>query len=385
MWGVEVSTGTDLSSRARIVSDGSGGMVACWLDGRYHPGWNEFKDIYSQRLDSLGTLCWADTGVAVLTRGSAPFYAFPELVSNGSGRFFIAWYDWRSSGFDIYAQCLSQSGQVLWTPDGATVCQKPYDQTSPRIVPDEAGGLFCAWRDNYTSIYVQRLTANGSQFWQPAGVLAAGSSEEIVLGSLVRTSNGLCALVYSETLPASSAQLVKAQTLDGYGNIMWGAEAEALSTVVSSKSDITAVADTHSGIIAAWQDERNASTAPDIYAQKVVIVPAAEVTFSGSPTMIHRGGVGVWSYELTNNTDTTVVFDWWLTAAGPMSRDRYLGQKTLLPHATETGTLRLRVPDRAPLGPYTICGYVGAWSTRTSWDTDCFSCEVVGSARYPER
>jgi len=144
MWdtaGVVVSTGTNYATRAQIEGDGYGGIVACWLDGRYHPVWNDFKDIYAQRIDSLGTVCWADTGVTLLGLGSAPFYSFPEMVSNGSGRFFVAWYDWRAGGFDIYAQCISDSGQVQWLANGNAVCLNPLDQTSPRIACDVSGGV----------------------------------------------------------------------------------------------------------------------------------------------------------------------------------------------------------------------------------------------------
>lgn len=265
--GVAVSTGTDIGYNAQMASDGYGGIVACWLDGRYHPTWNDFKDIYAQRIDSLGNMCWADTGVALLKLGSAPWYAFPELVSNGTGRFFVAWYDWRSTDFDIYAQCLSLAGEVLWTANGAVVCSRQFEQTDPRIVANNVNGLFCAWRDNYTSIYAQRLDANGNGLWQSGGVVVASGANEVIPSNAVGTSNGLYGVVYGES--DYTDVLVKAQALDNAGNLKWSAGGEPISTVISPKYEISAIADTCGGVIAVWEDDRNGSYAYDIYAQRV--------------------------------------------------------------------------------------------------------------------
>lgn len=267
--GVVVSTGTNYASRAEIEGDGYGGIVACWLDGRYHPTWNDFKDIYAQRIDSIGNVCWADTGVALLRLGSAPWYAFPEFVGNESGRFFATWYDWRSGGFDIYAQCVSDSGEVLWAASGNAVCANPGEQTGPRIAPDISDGLFCVWYDDYTSIRAQRLDASGAMLWPSSGVVIASSSSELTLGSAFRTSNGFRGVVYGENIGSTTNELVKAQALDASGNLVWSAGGEPVSTVASPKSNIQAIPDTTGGLIAAWTDDRNGSYASDIFAQRV--------------------------------------------------------------------------------------------------------------------
>lgn len=267
--GVVVSTGTNYATRAQIEGDGYGGIVACWLDGRYHPVWNDFKDIYAQRIDSTGIVCWADTGVVLLGLGSAPFYSFPEMVSNGSGRFFVAWYDWRAGGFDIYAQSVSDSGQVLWAVNGNEVCTSPGEQTSPRIAPGFSDGLFCTWHDNYTSIRAQRLDASGAMLWPASGAVVVSSTSDLALGSAFRTSAGFYAVVYGENVGSTTNELVKAQALDASGNPIWSAGGEPVSTVVSPKSNIEAIPDTSGGLTAVWRDDRNGSYASDLFAQRV--------------------------------------------------------------------------------------------------------------------
>jgi hypothetical protein len=267
--GVVVSTGTNYATRAQIEGDGNAGIVACWLDGRYHPTWNDFKDIYVQRIDSSGTMCWADTGVVLLGLGSAPWYAFPQMASNGTGRFFVAWYDWRAGGFDIYGQCVSDSGEVLWAANGSTVCTNLGEQTGPRIAPGFSGGLFCAWYDAYTSIRAQCLDASGAMSWPTSGVVVAGSSSELALGSAFQTSSGFYGVVYGEYVGSTTSELVKAQALDPSGNLIWGAGGEPVSTVVSPKSNIEAIPDTCGGVMAVWRDDRNGSYASDLFAQRV--------------------------------------------------------------------------------------------------------------------
>jgi hypothetical protein len=268
-FGVEISQGTDHAMNSQIVPDGCGGIVACWLDGRYFPNWDDFKDIYAQRVDSLGQLCWADTGIAVVVLGSVPFYSFPRMVTNNADRYYIAWQDWRNATHDIYAQGLSQEGGVSWTDNGVAVCDKPFDQVSPQIVMFDAQRIFCAWRDNYNYIYAQQMNDEGIQLWQYGGVLVASGDDEVQLDHAVELSNGLVAVVYTEQLPGVSDEYVKAQALDTMGTCVWDTSNVYVSSVASGKSRVQMIADTCGGIIAVWQDYRNSSFSADIFAQRI--------------------------------------------------------------------------------------------------------------------
>jgi hypothetical protein len=163
------------------------------------------------------------------------------------------------------------------------------EQTNPRITPASANGLFCAWRDDYTNIYAQRLDANGVGLWQPGGVVVASGSNELALSNAVGTSNGLYGVAYGEYVSSTTNELVKAQALDAAGNLKWSAGGEPVSTVVSPKSRINAIADTCGGVVAVWQDDRNGSYASDIFAQRVDPPVGIEETkpFSKTMTVLH--------------------------------------------------------------------------------------------------
>ncbi|UCC11373.1 MAG: T9SS type A sorting domain-containing protein [candidate division WOR-3 bacterium] len=268
-FGVEVSEGTDFATNSTILSDGCGGIIACWLDGRYWPNWNDFKDIYAQRVDSLGQLCWADTGICVVGLGSVPFSFFPRMVSNNAERYYIAWQDWRNNSHDIYAQGLSQEGEISWTVNGTAVCDTVLDQVSPQILMFDEQRIFCAWRDYYDYIYAQLLDDEANHLWQYGGVLVASGDNELQLMDAVQLSSGDMAVVYTEQLPGVSDEYIKAQALDTMGTCLWDTSNMYVSSVVSGKSRVRMIADSCGGIIAVWQDYRNAAYVADIFAQRV--------------------------------------------------------------------------------------------------------------------
>jgi hypothetical protein len=268
-FGVEVSQGTDFATNSTIVPDGCGGIIACWLDGRYFPNWTDFKDIYAQRIDSLGQLCWADTGICVVGLGSVPFSFFPRMVSNNADRYYIAWQDWRDASHDIYAQGLSQEGGVSWTDNGIVVCDKPFDQVNPEIQMFDEQRIFCAWGDHYDYIYAQLMDDEGNHLWQYGGVLVASGSNELQLMDAVQLSSGYISVVYSEQLPGVSDEYIKAQALDTLGTCLWDTSDVYVSSVASGKSRVQMIADTCGGIIAVWQDYRNAAYVADIFAQRI--------------------------------------------------------------------------------------------------------------------
>ena len=269
-FGVEVSEGTDLATNSTIISDGCGGIIACWLDGRYWPNWNDFKDIYAQRVDSLGQLCWADTGVCVVGLGSVPFSFFPEMVSNNAERYYIAWQDWRNNSHDIYAQGLSQEGEISWNVNGTAICDTVLDQVSPQILMFGQNRIFFAWRDYYDYIYAQLLDDEANHLWQYGGVLVASANDELQLMDAVQLSSGDIAIVYTEQLPGGSDEYIKAQALDTLGTCLWDTSNMYVSSVASGKSRVRMIADTYGGIIATWQDYRNAEYIADIFAQRIV-------------------------------------------------------------------------------------------------------------------
>ena len=160
--GVPVCVTTGHQRRPRLCTDGSGGAIVVWEDGR---GAN--TDVYAQRVaGSNGATQWLPaTGVAVCN--AADEQLTPSVVVDPVGGAIVAWSDARNAGVgtDVYAQHLQPGGTVLWNANGVRLCDASGNQDRPDVIADGAGGASVAWRDYrntaYSDIYGQRVDANG--------------------------------------------------------------------------------------------------------------------------------------------------------------------------------------------------------------------------------
>jgi hypothetical protein len=141
-YGVVVSKAAGDQVNPQAVSDGAGGVIVAWEDGRSDP---LNPDIYAQRLSSSGIELWAVDGV--LVSGAAGSQQAPVVVSDGLSGVIVAWKDNRAGIGDIYARRVPASGTPAWTVDGVAVCLAGGDQDQPAAVSDGAGGVLLAWRD----------------------------------------------------------------------------------------------------------------------------------------------------------------------------------------------------------------------------------------------
>jgi hypothetical protein len=143
----------------QMVSDRNGGAIVVWQDNRRGTDY----DIFGQRITREGMLVWPPIGVPICT---APgLQSNPQLIVQGS-YCIVTWQDKRGADYDIYAQRLNLSGQVLWAIDGNPVSAYPLDQFMPQLNSDSMNGAIFAWADyclhnGSIDIYTHRIGANG--------------------------------------------------------------------------------------------------------------------------------------------------------------------------------------------------------------------------------
>ena len=123
-------------------------------------------------IPQLALVAWPDdptVNVPICTNSGSP-----TMVSDGFGGAIITWHDKRSGDYDIYAQRVDASGNVLWTIDGVPICTASDYQNAPSIVSDGSGGAIITWGDDrnggYPDIYAQRVDASGAEQWTKDGV-----------------------------------------------------------------------------------------------------------------------------------------------------------------------------------------------------------------------
>ena len=158
-----------------MVIDSEGNTFIVWADDRSGYG---LSDIYAQKLDASGNIQWTANGVAVCTDANVQYY--PRVISDNAGGIFIVWQDHRGPNgpngqSDIYAQRLDANGNALWTSNGIGVCTYSQYQYTPQLVTDGSGGAIIVWKDNRPSsksqLYAQRIDADGNALWTADGVL----------------------------------------------------------------------------------------------------------------------------------------------------------------------------------------------------------------------
>jgi hypothetical protein len=112
----------------------------------------------------------------------------PSICSDGAGGALLAWRDGRP-GAELYAQHVKGDGTRAdgWPADGLVVCNALNTQQAPTLVSDGAGGGVCAGEDERNGfanhdIYAQRFLGTG-QMGPVTGVPATGGGRpQIGLG-----------------------------------------------------------------------------------------------------------------------------------------------------------------------------------------------------------
>lgn len=251
--------------KPQIVSDGSGGAIITWEDGR---GTN--YDIYAQRVDSLGTVQWTPNGVAVCTAVTAQ--RRPMIVTDGAGGAIITWYDQRGGDNDVYAQRISSAGVAQWTPNGVAISTETSFQLYPNIVSDGFGGAIIAWQDyrrgSSSDIYAQRIDGAGAAQWTAGGdsvCVAADYQEAPVLAG---DGSGGAIIAWSDKRSGTGSD-VYAQHLDASGVGLWTADGTPVSTAANDQTTVVMTSDGAGGAVVTWQDRRTDGYYYDIFAQRL--------------------------------------------------------------------------------------------------------------------
>jgi photosystem II stability/assembly factor-like uncharacterized protein len=156
---------------AEVAPDGFGGAVVVWQEYEVGPG----EKLVVQRISSAGPRLWAASGVTICDVGVG--IGECEIISDGEGGAIVAWIDGRTGHHKVYAQRVLFEGTIRWDTDGISVCDVDVPQDIPALIPDDAGGAYVFWEDyrnGYGDIYAQRLTSDGSRDWDLYGVLVCG-------------------------------------------------------------------------------------------------------------------------------------------------------------------------------------------------------------------
>lgn len=269
--GVAICTASYFQWQQVITSDGNGGAIIAWQDDR-NGGTSSNVEIYSQRISKTGDVQWTANGVAICTALNNQLS--PVITSDSTNGAIIAWYDYRNgtTNSDIYSQRINTAGTVQWTANGVAVCTASNFQILGSITSDGASGAIIVWHDKRngapnSDIYCQRISADGIVQWTANGVaicIAPNNQEWAVI-----TSDGQKgAIIAWYDRRSGTNQDIYAQRINGSGVVLWIVNGAEISTVNGDQERTTIAGDGSGGAIITWQDYRS-GTDKDIYAQRV--------------------------------------------------------------------------------------------------------------------
>lgn len=132
----------------RVAGLANGGFVVVWYDNRYGN-----DDIFGRRFE--GSAVPTGNDFRINDDSSDKRQAWPAIGSDGNGRFFVAWVDWRNGNYpdnpDIYYRRYNSAGVPLgisrnasFNDDNAT------SQRDVSICVDRMGNIGIVWADSST-------------------------------------------------------------------------------------------------------------------------------------------------------------------------------------------------------------------------------------------
>jgi len=249
----------------------NGGTIFAWID--FRAGGN--GDVYAQKTDANGNLLWNNAGVPVCTVPNTK--SDVTILSDNAGGAYLTWSDHRNYDVDIYGMHLLSDGTRAsgWDIDGNAIVNQAYEQYSPSLSSDGAGGVVLIWidiRDSYHAIYGQRLLPDGTQLWGSNGkMLVSNIGAEFFSNLCVKiapTGGESFMIVWTDRV--NDGGDIKAQRVSLNGNLLWN---EPKPVYVGSgyqvKPQIINTSD--SSVIILWNEDRSSSGYYDIHAQKISI------------------------------------------------------------------------------------------------------------------
>jgi Secretion system C-terminal sorting domain len=298
-----------------IISDGNGGAIL--VTWRTSPSGNA-SDIFSQRINSMGTRLWPTNGVIICNANNRQ--AVPKLVSDGNNGAIIAWWDFRNSPTndvtDIYAQRVNATGTTMWQNNGISICSMPYDQYAFQIAGDNNSGAYLVWQDlrNTTSttdvadIFAQHINGNGAALWATDGISVCSAANTQTTPSVIADNNNGITVCWWDIRFNKSA--IYAQRLSSAGIPSWTTDGIPVCANAGPSNSIAypfQVSDKNNGIYIFWQDQRNGGET-NIYAQHLNVNGTPKWTIDGIP-VCNVTGIQNLTYDGNNVTNGDVTGD----------------------------------------------------------------------------
>ncbi len=257
-----VVVGADSGFRYEVatVSDGRGGAIVAWTAVAGSPA--GLDSLVVQRIDSLGNLCWGNSGLVLATDCEVMWP--PYMCADSAGGACITW-DGSKSDRQTIVQHVDSAGRLTWPGAGVL----PFtSHLTPSDITQMSGGYIIAGL-SMADINAQRIDDHGQLLWGPDGSdVYHGTSNGIGYARVIAGLDGSSSAVWSEERGEPIIRLY-AQLLSGSGERQWDSLGVAVGTTDDNDSYFFGCVEAGGGLIASWSRNSGGATLKDIYAQQV--------------------------------------------------------------------------------------------------------------------
>ncbi len=267
--GVPIVTAIESQTDVAMVADGSGGAILVWVDDQQ--GVTNL-DLYAQRVNASGALMWG-AGVPISTPIGSQ--RNPVIVSDDEGGAIIAWEDFRNGNWDVYTQRVNFLGSRVWTNNGVAVATHTALQGDLSMIRDGIGGFIVAWEDyrdgTNGELFAQRKNSAGIDVWAAGGrSMTSGSDVSGDFGKPAAASDDQSGAIVAWHEGVSGD--LRVQHIDFFGNVNWAAGGVSIGDhLLTGVHSI--IPDGASGAILVWEQQLDLTNI-DIFAQRVDLLGA---------------------------------------------------------------------------------------------------------------
>ena len=260
---VAVSTAVRDQHPVVAVTDGAGGAVLIWADGRNQSSYSS-TELFAARVLSSGAVPWTADGVPVHLTTLNSRDSYHQAVADGAGGAIVTWnvsiHFPSPAVHEVRAQRVSSTGGILWDAAGVLLTSTwgmgcAVTCVAAPVISDGAHGAICVWEDARvgldTDIYAQRIDADGSLLWGAGGLPISTASNRQSAPRIVADGHGGAIIVWTSW---SSSDDIFAQRVDAEGNFLWGPNGVAVTDSSGPQYRPEIVSDGASGVIVTWQD-----------------------------------------------------------------------------------------------------------------------------------
>lgn len=260
-----------------IITGGiDGSCIITWEDGRAGN-----YDIYAQKIDSSGNILWGTNGIVVCNR--ATNQKNPKIISDNSGGAIIVWEDSASFYFDIYAQKINNLGIPQWTSNGVPICVAPNQQQNPTLDIDGLGGAIITWQDKRSNvdydIYAQKINGSGAIGWASNGIIICNATNTQSNPRIEPDGANGAVISWIDKRNAIDYNIF-AQRVNSAGSVQWAGNGVSVCSATNNQSAIDMKYLGSTGIIFTWKDNR-VTTTYQIYAQLIDLNGVNQLAING--------------------------------------------------------------------------------------------------------